>query len=142
MSRHCTTKPLAEFFPLSHFPIWPTTIQTQGFDVFTYSFLVADLEVESWIKVWVLNKTQIQFVENFTFFSFQNVDMDVLNVWLWVIDWWWVFWIKNLVSGRCWIKVDHGLFCWVTWLSVAEIKVASWRQKGGGCLQGRGFVWG
>ena len=81
LSRHCTTKPLAEFFPLSHFPIWPTTIQTQGFDVFTYSFLMADLEVESWIKVWVLNKTQIQFVENFTFFSFQNVDRDVLNVW-------------------------------------------------------------
>ena len=42
---------------------------------------MADLEVESWIKVWVLNKTQIQFVENFTFFSFQNVDRDVLNVW-------------------------------------------------------------
>ena len=81
LSRHCTTKPLAEFFPLSHFPIWPTTIQTQGFDVFTYSFLMADLEVESWIKVWVLNKSQIQFVENFTFFFFQNVDMDVLNVW-------------------------------------------------------------
>ena len=87
LSRHCTTKPLAEFFPLSHFPIWPTTIQTQGFDVFTYSFLMADLEVESWIKVWVLNKTQIQFVENFTFFFFPKcrygcVECLIVGYWL------------------------------------------------------------
>ena len=40
---------------------------------------MVDLEVESWIKVWVLNKTQNQLVEDLTFF--QNVDMDVLNVW-------------------------------------------------------------
>ena len=41
---------------------------------------MADLEVESWIKVWVLNKTQNQFVENLTSFL-QNDDIDVLNVW-------------------------------------------------------------
>ena len=46
--------------------------------VFIYSFLMVDLEVESWIKVWVLNKTQNQLVEDLTFFL--NVDMDVLNV--------------------------------------------------------------
>ena len=41
---------------------------------------MADLGVESWIKVWVLNKTQNQFEENLTSF-FQNDNIDVLNVW-------------------------------------------------------------